>query len=133
MSPDAYLEMAETEAEHWRFRARRDVLQSVLRRLALPPRARVLEVGSGTGGNLDMLAEFGTAVDPAHPQTQTQWYQQVPQVVKQQLPGVRAVLQWDSSVPGPDCDLSVNPGPAMAGYAQAGTDPYFHQPLPLPR
>lgn len=60
MSPDAYLEMAETEAEHWWFRARRDVLQSVLRRLALPPRARVLEVGSGTGGNLDMLAEFGT-------------------------------------------------------------------------
>ncbi|MEY9968250.1 hypothetical protein ABIA33_006334 [Streptacidiphilus sp. MAP12-16] len=80
-----------------------------------------------------MLAEFGTAVDQAHPQTQQQWYQQVPQVVKQQLPGVRAVLQWDSSVPGPDCDLSVNPGPAMAGYAQAGTDPYFHQPLPLQR
>jgi SAM-dependent methyltransferase len=60
MSPDAYLEMAETEAEHWWFRGRRDVLQTVLRRLALPPGARVLEVGSGTGGNLDMLAEFGT-------------------------------------------------------------------------
>jgi SAM-dependent methyltransferase len=60
MSPDAYLEMAETEADHWWFRGRRDVLQTVLRRLALPPNARVLEVGSGTGGNLDMLAEFGT-------------------------------------------------------------------------
>ncbi|CAE6812335.1 class I SAM-dependent methyltransferase [Paraburkholderia domus] len=60
MSPDAYLEMAETEAEHWWFRGRRDVLQAVLRRLALPPKARVLEVGSGTGGNLDMLTEFGT-------------------------------------------------------------------------
>ncbi|MFL9866814.1 class I SAM-dependent methyltransferase [Paraburkholderia fungorum] len=60
MSPDAYLEMAETEAEHWWFRGRRDVLQTVLRHLALPPGARVLEVGSGTGGNLDMLAEFGT-------------------------------------------------------------------------
>ncbi|CAE6830554.1 hypothetical protein R69927_07536 [Paraburkholderia domus] len=60
MSPDAYLQMAETEAEHWWFRGRRDVLSSVLRRLALPSRARVLEVGSGTGGNLEMLAEFGS-------------------------------------------------------------------------
>jgi SAM-dependent methyltransferase len=60
MSPDAYLQMAETEAEHWWFRGRRDVLSSVLRRLALPSRARVLEVGSGTGGNLQMLAEFGS-------------------------------------------------------------------------
>lgn len=60
MSPDAYLEMAETEADHWWFRGRRNVLQAVLRRLALPPNARVLEVGSGTGGNLAMLAGFGT-------------------------------------------------------------------------
>jgi SAM-dependent methyltransferase len=60
MSPDAYLEMAETEAGHWWFRARRDVLHTLLERLALPRRARVLEVGSGTGGNLDMLADFGT-------------------------------------------------------------------------
>jgi SAM-dependent methyltransferase len=60
MSPDAYLEMADTEADHWWFRGRRDVLQTVLRSLDLPPNARVLEVGSGTGGNLDMLAEFGT-------------------------------------------------------------------------
>ncbi|MFP3610377.1 methyltransferase domain-containing protein [Paraburkholderia sp. SIMBA_050] len=60
MSPDAYLQMAETESEHWWFRGRRDVLRSVLRRLALRSRARVLEVGSGTGGNLDMLAGFGS-------------------------------------------------------------------------
>src|SRR6266702_2469703 len=60
MSPDAYLQVAETEAEHWWFRGRRDVLRSILRRLALLSRARVLEVGSGTGGNLDMLAEFGS-------------------------------------------------------------------------
>jgi len=60
MSPEAYLEMAETEREHWWFRGRREILCSILRRLALAPRARVLEVGSGTGGNLDILAEFGS-------------------------------------------------------------------------
>ena len=60
MSPEAYLEMAETEVEHWWFRGRRDVLCSVLRELGLAPRARVLEVGSGTGGNLDILAQFGS-------------------------------------------------------------------------
>jgi SAM-dependent methyltransferase len=60
MSPEAYLEMAETEHEHWWFRGRRDVLCSVLRQLALAPQARVLEVGSGTGGNLDVLAQFGS-------------------------------------------------------------------------
>ncbi|NML32532.1 class I SAM-dependent methyltransferase [Paraburkholderia antibiotica] len=60
MSPDAYLEMAATEAEHWWFRARRDVLHTLLEQLALPHDACVLEVGSGTGGNLDMLAGFGT-------------------------------------------------------------------------
>src|ERR1700741_569602 len=60
MSPDAYMEMAEAEAEHWWFRGRRDILRSVLHRLTLPVNARVLEIGSGTGGNLTMLAEFGS-------------------------------------------------------------------------
>jgi SAM-dependent methyltransferase len=59
MSPDAYLQMAETEAEHWWFRGRRDVLNAVLRGLRLPANARVLEVGSGTGGNLPLLEQFG--------------------------------------------------------------------------
>jgi len=60
MSPEAYLEMAETEAEHWWFKGRRDVLLAVLRQLSLPAEARVLEVGSGTGGNLPMLEQFGS-------------------------------------------------------------------------
>ena len=59
MSPEAYLEMAETEREHWWFRGRRAILGTILSRLCLAPRTRVLEVGSGTGGNLDLLARFG--------------------------------------------------------------------------
>jgi SAM-dependent methyltransferase len=57
--PDAYLEMAETEERHWWFRGRRAVLQTLIRRLALPPDARILEIGAGTGGNLPMLSQFG--------------------------------------------------------------------------
>lgn len=65
MDHEAYLEMAAAEARHWWFRGRRAVLRSAIRRLNLPPGARILELGSGTGGNLEMLAEFGsvTAVE----------------------------------------------------------------------
>lgn len=60
MSPDAYVEMAETEERHWWFCARRQILTRILEQLALPRNARILEIGSGTGGNLAMLQQFGT-------------------------------------------------------------------------
>ena len=50
MDPNAYLEMADTESRHWWFLARRALLSSIIGRLALPPDARILEIGSGTGG-----------------------------------------------------------------------------------
>lgn len=59
MTPAAYVEMAKTEDQHWWFVARRAVLLSVLESLKLPENASILEVGSGTSGNLDMLARFG--------------------------------------------------------------------------
>ena len=59
MTPAAYLEMAETEDQHWWYVARRAVIGSVLDGLKLPRTARILEVGSGTSGNLDMLARHG--------------------------------------------------------------------------
>ena len=62
MSPDAYLEMARTQECHWWFAARRQILRSQLRRLQLPADADILEVGSGTGANVAMLAEFGRVV-----------------------------------------------------------------------
>ena len=59
MSPEAYLDMADTEARHWWFVVRRLILTRLLDELRLPDNARILEVGSGTGGNLHMLAGFG--------------------------------------------------------------------------
>jgi SAM-dependent methyltransferase len=59
MDPNAYLEMADTESRHWWFVGRRVLLSSIIHRLTLPPNARILEIGSGTGGNLEMLSAFG--------------------------------------------------------------------------
>jgi len=55
-----YDRMAELDRKHWWYRARRDVLSRLIdRHIALPPEARILEIGCGTGHNLDMLHRFG--------------------------------------------------------------------------
>jgi SAM-dependent methyltransferase len=52
--------MAEVDQDHWWFLARRRILHDVIDRIARPPsRARILEVGCGTGHNLGMLSGFG--------------------------------------------------------------------------
>lgn len=59
MRPEAYVEMAAVEESHWWFVGRRKILVSLLEQLDLPPRANILEIGAGTGGNLLMLSAFG--------------------------------------------------------------------------
>jgi SAM-dependent methyltransferase len=55
-----YETMADLDQRHWWYRARRQVIAALIRRLARPPaNARVLEIGCGTGHNLAMLGEFG--------------------------------------------------------------------------
>lgn len=65
-----YDRMAELDQVHWWYRARRDILADLItRRIALPADPRILEVGCGTGHNLEMLRRFGKVdgveVDPA--------------------------------------------------------------------
>ena len=55
-----YQQMAELDQRHWWYRARREVLAALIRRVVHPPKnAAILEIGCGTGHNLAMLGEFG--------------------------------------------------------------------------
>ena len=55
-----YRQMAELDQRHWWYRARREILADLIRRSARPPEnARILEIGCGTGHNLEMLGGFG--------------------------------------------------------------------------
>ncbi len=65
-----YDRMAAHDSTHWWYRARRDILADYLEQFgALPDRARILEIGCGTGHNLPMLSRFGEVdaieIDPA--------------------------------------------------------------------
>ena len=52
--------MAELDQDHWWFIARRRILKRLIERVVKPPhKARILEVGCGTGHNLAMLGKFG--------------------------------------------------------------------------
>ena len=52
--------MASVERSHWWFRGRRRVIEAMLRSSKLPTNARLLDAGCGSGGNLQLLAKFGT-------------------------------------------------------------------------
>lgn len=51
--------MNEQEATHWWFKARRDIIRTVVGNMSLQSDANILEAGCGTGGNLEMLMRFG--------------------------------------------------------------------------
>jgi SAM-dependent methyltransferase len=60
MERSVYDHMARVAERHHWYVARRRVLAALIGRLGLPPQAQILEIGCGTGHNLDMLARFGT-------------------------------------------------------------------------
>ena len=60
-----YAILREVEGKHWWYLGRRRIMASFVGRIALELRRdndtapRILDVGCGTGGNLEMLSEFG--------------------------------------------------------------------------
>ncbi len=66
MEQHTYGIMDEAEGSHWWFVGRRAILESFLRSIcsrltSQDSRLTILDVGCGTGANLEMLAQFGTA------------------------------------------------------------------------
>ena len=59
VEPDAYRLMSSHEDHHWWFVGRRAVISAMLARIPMPPQAKVLEAGCGTGGNLYLLSQLG--------------------------------------------------------------------------
>lgn len=61
MDREVYDRMAEHDATHWWYVARRKILSRLIATEIKPPKsARILEIGCGTGHNFGMLGAFGT-------------------------------------------------------------------------
>lgn len=62
MKPQQYQQLADTEDRHWWHRSRQVLTARYLDRMGLDARARILDVGCGTGGTTRFLLGYGTVV-----------------------------------------------------------------------
>ena len=59
MRAELYQQMRDIEDRHWWFQGRRRIVSALLEQVPLNSEAKILDLGCGTGGNLEMLARFG--------------------------------------------------------------------------
>lgn len=69
MEEHAYGELHQLEQRHWWYRGTRSIYQTLLRRYEPGSCGPILDLGCGTGGNLELLSSFGpvTGMDPWQP------------------------------------------------------------------
>lgn len=70
MERHIYDRMAEIDGAHWWFQGRRAIVSTLIERQVKPAgKLRILEVGCGTGSNLEMLKRYGEvdAIEPDDP------------------------------------------------------------------
>jgi len=60
MDSDYELQTHRAEDRHWWYRGRRTVIEGLVAGLGLPPQARILDAGCGSGRNMVELARHGT-------------------------------------------------------------------------
>jgi SAM-dependent methyltransferase len=67
MKDELYAQLHAIEDTHWWFRGRRAVIGTLLHAVELPQSPRILDVGCGTGRNLQEYARLGRAegTDPS--------------------------------------------------------------------
>jgi Glycosyl hydrolase family 26 len=75
-----------------------------------------------------MLAEYGSAADPHQPDREAAWYRGLLPVIRQ-MPRLKALIQWNSAIPG--CHLGVpRNSPEARAYRQAGLSSYLLKETP---
>ncbi|MEK9175476.1 MAG: class I SAM-dependent methyltransferase [Patescibacteria group bacterium] len=70
METKLYREMYQQEKRHWWFVGRRKIIHSFLQQCIHTPRASALDVGCGTGFNLELLREFSNDVQGLEPSSE---------------------------------------------------------------
>ena len=70
MNEDVYIRQAKNYKNHWWFKSRVLILDSLLKNLKLKKKIQILDYGSGVGSNIQMLKKYGD-VDSLEPHLST--------------------------------------------------------------
>jgi beta-mannanase len=75
-----------------------------------------------------MLSEFGSVSDPHSPGREAAWYRSIVPVIRN-MPRLKALIQWNASIPG--CHLGVpRNSPQARAYRQTGRAPFLLRETP---